>query len=227
MAVKNISADKLKKMLNKSSGGAKALNVILIITIGIMAGVLATKKDLWSSDNAVMIVVSVILVVLTGFMIFKNAKAGKARKAVGAKTVESLECRGMLEQAAAEYSGTRLAECKATNRRNETDKLSRKNFLTESFVYAMADNVIVPYSDIAKVYTVVYTFVTRNKNFRMKHVNHVLTAMTNDGEEFDILSAQDMFYNAKAQTNIETIKEIIKQKNPSCEIIEGEIYNNG
>lgn len=228
MAARKITAPKLRKMFTKSSGSTKwmvGFFVVIAILIPYFLISLMLEGPIGAKELGIA-ALAVFLEVVIVVSCVKMIKRSIQRKEIGKNTINSLIKRDLMANVVAEYNGSHLVDCKATNRTDEADKFSsRKNCLTENFVYAMSDCVIVPYSDIAKLYTVVYTYTTRSKYVRMHHTNRVLTAMTNEGLEFDILSAQDMFYNDKARGNIELIKSIIKEKNPSCEIIEDEIMN--
>lgn len=207
-----MTVDKLKKMLQKTPGTAKFL-IVLIILLSILFVCFIPSMGWYA----------LIFLAIIGLMIYSVVKTVKTLKVIkerGQKTIEYLEQNDLLETAAAEYGGNqnyvfRLSEI------NGLHPLfaSRKNALSDNFIFAMCSNAIVTYTDIEAAYLVNYQWSKRTRNgIRIHYTNDVLMIRTLEGEELPLYNVYMRRYNKKTTETLNTILAILGEKNPDCAI---------
>lgn len=206
-----MTVDKLKKMLQKTPGTAKFL-IVLIILLSILFACFIPSMGWYA----------LVFLAIIGLMIYSVVKTVNNLKSIkerGQKSIDYLERNNIIESAASEYGGAQ----NYSFRLSEVNRLiplftSRKNILSNNFVFAMCSNAVITYNDIDEVYLVNYQWVKRTKHGRIHYKNDVLMIRTLDGEELPLYNIYMCRYTKKATETLNTILAIIGEKNPDCSI---------
>lgn len=211
-----MTAKKLKRMLKRTPANGVVMILLLIAAMCLLVYMMlhAFEQNEPLPVLLTILAVSIIMQFLIVRWIIKIiAGAIKVRKN-GKKTIEYLESRGLMESAVAEYNKPDRAAFRAINRDFSMDRFTgRSNTLTENFIFALCSNQIICYEDICKVCLVSYVFAHAGT-----HSNVVLTLLTNDDEEIDLLSFRNGALYNKHEEVRKWICDVIKLRNPKCEI---------
>ena len=204
-----MTARKLKRMLRRTPWLWKLPAVMLI-------ALLAATPLILMGSRAMVIPALFIGVLLIFILAVLSRKIASVRQR-GRKTIEYLVSNELIEDAAREYSLEDNPKFRLTHRDSSLDKfVLRKNMLSPSFIFAMCDNAILRYSDVAKAVVIRYKFETGNADFSVDHVNDVLTLVTHDGDEIDLYAMSAAKKNPRKLAELREIARIIKEKNDSC-----------
>ncbi len=139
----------------------------------------------------------------------------------GRRSLEYLEKYDLLEMAADEYFGIDKTECRITHTAGESDKFgTRNNALTQNFIFAMSDNIIVPYRDLKSAGIVRCAYNSNKHDLRrgFSFKQDIIFAETLDGRRIDIHAVEHKNYTEKQKQIVEKIFSRIERANPECKV---------
>jgi len=207
----------LRKSLKKAPSGSK---LFLVFMAGFMAvwAYLAygqLKQGEIDTFRSSMIYLAIVAILFIAMLANSIAESRRVRKN-GQESMAYLDENGLWEKAETEYCAPESTRCRV--RRDSIFDLParRKNVLSESFVFAMEENIIIPYSEIGWA-GVERKQLRRKRRIRKRWMDTVYIRLR-DGRKVKIHTVKDKKYTDEQKQTVEAIFEHIRQGKPECDI---------
>jgi len=208
---------KLKRTPVKPLGFIALIAAFLVLWLLFMTNKLQQEGEM---DAQKIMIASLLYVVIFGGMIIyyivKYIKRVRKLKKNGRQSIAYLEENGLLDSADQEYIGLDRTDCSYRSRNSMFRMTSCKNALTENFVFAMSDNIVIPYSMIESVK------VKRHRRLHKKGGGHgstwwdTISVKLTDGRKVKIHTVVNATYTKKEKETVSEIFARIKKGNPEC-----------